>query len=202
MPRISAEQISEAVLAVGFDRASLNVVAAELGVKHGALYRYIGDRDGMMRSALVLSLERFDWPELADDWRATMHAEARAWWEFCTAHPGFVEVLAEVGTVPAPMARRSLAVAAHLWELGVEAADAALLVDLVAGTIHNEFLWTAQRSSVIDELSELPSEDLARYAEGVPDELLGVVVEQLIEDPWPWFERKLGLMLAGVTMRP
>lgn len=201
-PRISAEQISEAVLDLGFDQASLNAVAAELGVKHGALYRYIGDRDGMMRTALDLAIARFQWPEPATDWRRTMHNEALAWWDFCTTHRGFVEVLSEVGTVPPSLALRSLTVATRLWELGVEATDAVLIVDLVAGTIHNEFLWTSQRSSAIDEVNGLPDEDVARYSAGVPDELLGVVVEQLIDDPWPWFERKLELMLAGVSTRP
>lgn len=189
------------MLRLGFDQASLNAVAADLGVKHGALYRYIGDRDGMMRAALELAIERFDWPGPIDGWCDTMQAEARAWWTFCTQHPGFVEVLAEVGSVPASLAQRSLTVATRLWELGVEATDAVLIVDLVAGTIHNEFLWISQRSSAIDEIATLDDETLGRYSAGVPDEVLAVVVEQLVEDAWPWFERKLDLMLAGVSTR-
>lgn len=131
--------IADAVIDIGFANASLTAVAQHLGVGHGALYRYIGDRNGMMRAALERLTGRFEWPDLVDDWREVLWNESRAWWTLCERHPGFVTVLAPTPGMPTPMSRRSMRLAVHLHGLGLVGADSLLVVDLVTDTIHDIF---------------------------------------------------------------
>jgi len=199
--RLTRARIADAVVAVGFDRASVTAVADHLGVQHGALYRHVTDREDMMRDALALATGRYEWPAFVGDWREAVWAESRAWWAFCGAHPGFVAVLASTPGMPAPMSRRSLLLASHLSGLGVPPEDALLVVDLVVDTIHDIFHRADQRDGVIEGALSMSVEDAAALVDGVSDDVLEVVAGALIDDPWPWFARKVELVLAGVATR-
>lgn len=198
VPRLSADKIADAVLEIGFDRAQLTAVAQHLGVAHGALYRYIGDRNGMMATAMTRAVERFDWPELADDIRTVIWGEAHAWWSFCEQHPGFAEVLATTPGVPLPITRRSLAVAVHLRSLGLPSRDALIAVDFASGTIHNIFAKQAQRLAVVNQANTMSREEITQIANELPADMLAVIVDGLIEDPWPWFSQKLQVLINGL----
>lgn len=197
-PRLSAPAVAEAVLTLGFDQATLMSVAKHLGVAHGALYRYIGDRNGMMRDAMTLAVGRFDWPELVDGWQDVVWNEARAWWTFCETHPGFVTVLASVPGSPAVIARRSIAVAVHLHDLGVGGQDALVAVDFLSGTIHNIFAKQAQRTAVLDEVHTMSPDELDEVVNTIPPDMLEVMAMGLVDDPWPWFSVKLQHMIDGI----
>lgn len=200
-PRLSTQLIADAVIEVGFDRASMTAVAGHLGVAHGALYRYVGDREGMMRVALATVTSRHEWPALVDGWRDVVWNEARAWWVFCEEHPGFVTVLASTPGMPEPMASRSLAVSVHLRDLGVRVEDALVVVDMVVDMIHDIFHRASQRQGVIDRALAMPSDEFAEQVAGVPDDMLDVLASALIDDPWPWFARKVDVILDGVAAR-
>ena len=200
-PRLSHDKIADAALAVGFDAASVTSVASHLGVTHAALYRYIGDRDGMMRAALERATGDWEWPELVDDWREVLWNEARGWWAFCEAHPGFVTALASTPGMPGPMSRRTVRVALQLRTLGVASDDALIAVDLITDTIHDIFHRAAQRDGVIEGVIAMSSDEVEAHLEGVPDDMVEVIVNALIGDPWPWFSRKLELIIDGLAAR-
>ncbi len=193
--------IADAVIDVGFDNASITAVAQHLGVAHGALYRYVSDRDAMMRAALVRVTASFDWPELADDWRQVLWNESRAWWALCQRYPGFVPVLASMPGMPAPMSRRSMKVALHLHHLGLPSADALIVVDLITDMIHDIFHRASQREAVIEQALTMSPEEAAEHIEGVPEEMIEVLLSALIGDPWPWYARKLDLIIDGLDVR-
>lgn len=193
--------IADAVIDIGFANASLTAVAQHLGVGHGALYRYIGDRNGMMRAALERLTGRFEWPDLVDDWREVLWNESRAWWTLCERHPGFVTVLAPTPGMPTPMSRRSMRLAVHLHGLGLVGADSLLVVDLVTDTIHDIFHRASQREAVIDQALTMSTEEAAEHIEGVPEEMVEVLLNALIGDPWPWYAQKLELIIDGLAAR-
>jgi AcrR family transcriptional regulator len=201
VPKLSIDKIAAAVVAVGFDAASVTSVAQHLGVTHAALYRYIDDRDGMMRAALERATGAWEWPELVDDWREVLWNEARSWWKFCQHHPGFVGVLASTPGMPRPMSRRTVQVAVRLRSLGIASGDALIAVDLMTDTIHDIFHRAAQREGVIEGVITMSPEDAAEHLEGVPDDMVEVIVNALIGDPWPWFSRKLELIIDGLAAR-
>ena len=95
VPKLSADKIAAAVIDVGFADASVTSVAERLGVTHAALYRYIDDRDAMMRTALERVTAAHEWPELVDDWREVLWNECRGWWAFCERYPGFAGITPE-----------------------------------------------------------------------------------------------------------
>lgn len=201
VPKLSADKIADAVLAVGFTEASVTAVAQHLGVTHAALYRHIGDRDGMLRAAIVRLLDSWEWPELADDWRDVLWNEARSWWALCEANHGFVAALGIAPFMPLPMSRRTLKVAAHLQEFGLSANDSLMVVDLVTDMVHDIFHRSQQRRGVIEHALHMAPEEAARHIEGVGDDMVEVILGRLIGDPWPWFASKLELVLDGLTTR-
>jgi hypothetical protein len=95
------------------------------------------------------------------------------------------------------MTRRSMNVAMHLRGLGVGNRDALMAVDFLSGTIHNIYFKRAQRESVLDQISEMPPE-LAELAASLPPDMLEVIVEGFVDDPWPWFAQKLQLVIDGI----
>ena len=201
VPKLSSEKIAAAVIDVGFSQASVTSVAERLGVTHAALYRYIDDRDGMMRTALERVTAAHEWPELVDDWREVIWNECRGWWAFCERYPGFVGVLATTPGMPSPMSRRMLAVALHLNSLGLSHSDALVVIDLLWDTIHDIFHRSDQRHGVIEGVITMSADEIESHLDGVPDEMIEVVVNALIGDPWPWFARKVELVLDGLAAR-
>lgn len=201
VPKLSPDKIADAVVAVGFDRASVTSVSQHLDVTHAALYRHIGDRDGMIRAAIERALGGWDWPELVDDWREVLWNEARSWWSFCSEHPGFVAALASASFMPLPLSRRTLKVASHLQSLGFSAEDGLMVVDMVTDMIHDIFHRSRQREGVINDALTMSPEEAAMHLEGVADDMVEVILGRLIGDPWPWFSLKLELVLDGMEQR-
>ena len=197
---LSLDIIAEAVVEIGFSEASITAVAKQLGVVHGALYRYIGDRNGMMAAAVEKATSEFSWPELSGDWKAVLLDESAAWWEFCGKHPGFVGELASVGMSPS-MRRRTLEVSLHLHSCGLSALDSIMALDLIMDTIHDIFNRSKQRERVIQQILQLPQEEAAGYLDGLPDGIIEVIINALIGDPWPWFVNKLELFIDGIEHR-
>jgi len=193
--------ITAAVIELGFENASLTNVAQHLGAGHGALYRYIGDRDGMMREALERLTASYPWPELADDRREVLRNESKAWWALCTEYPGFVGALASTPGLPAAMSRRTLLLAKHLNELGVSAADAVMVVDLTTSLVHNIFKWAEQREAIIEQTLAMSVDEAMAQIEGIPDEIVGVLGTVLAGEIWPWYAGQLEIILDGLDAR-
>lgn len=201
VPKLSAAKIADAVLAVGFDQASVTAVAERLEVTHAALYRYIGDRDGMLRAGIDRLTDTWEWPELAEDWQQVLWDEARSWWALCQANPGFVSALVTTAYLPVPVSRRFFTVAAHLETFGVSPADTVMVVDLVIDMVHDIFHRARQREGVIDKALHMSPETAAMHLGGVPLELVEVVLQRVAGDDWSWFVRKLELVIDGLAAR-
>jgi hypothetical protein len=99
------------------------------------------------------------------------------------------------------MSRRMLEVAVHLNGLGLAAGDAVVVIDLLMDTIHDIFHRSDQRLGVIEGVITMSEDDVAAHLEGVPEEMVEVVVNALIGDPWPWFSRKVELVMDGLASR-
>lgn len=201
VPRLSADAIAQAVIDVGFENASLVAVAQHLSVGHGALYRYIGDRDGMMRSALERLTASYPWPALVDDWETTLWNEARAWWALCDDHAGFVATLASTPGLPPAMGARSLAVAVHLTASGVGNYDALVVTDFAVGLVHNVFHWASQRQAILDQALSMSPEDAAQRVAGVPRDMVAALADAMAGDAWSWYAAKLEFVIEGVRSR-
>lgn len=199
VPKLSVDKIADAVLAVGFDQASVTSVAGCLGVTHAALYRYIGDRDGMLRAGIDRLTGTWNWPEPADEWRDVLWNEARSWWSLCQENPGFVAALVTTAYMPVPVGRRYFTVASHLETFGISAQDSLVVVDMLTDLVHDIFHREQQREGVIDKALHMSPELLAEYLDGVPPELIEVVLHRVAGDAWWWFSLKLQLVIDGLA---
>lgn len=47
----------------------------------------------------------------------------------------------------------------------------------------------------------MSTEEAAEHIEGVPEEMVEVLLNALIGDPWPWYAQKLELIIDGLAAR-
>ena len=106
-----------------------------------------------------------------------------------------------VGELLGDFVRAHPQVAVRLRSLGLASGDALIAVDLVTDTIPDIFHRAAQREGVIVGVIAMSPEDAAEHLDGVPDDMVEVIVNALIGDPWPWFSRKLELIIDGLAAR-
>jgi AcrR family transcriptional regulator len=90
-PQLSREQIVSAALESNLDTLTLRDLASRLGVTHGALYRWISNRDDLMDMVSAVLVERIlpaDAPQ-PDEWRPWLRRLAWAMHDEFLAVPGY-----------------------------------------------------------------------------------------------------------------
>lgn len=97
----------------------MQAVASRLGVSHAALYRHVGNRDGLVELAIDRAAAQWDWAPLADDWRTCLTVHARQLYDVHDRYPGLDRAIESLGVLPAAAAARQAAVAEHVVALGL-----------------------------------------------------------------------------------
>ncbi|MGV9316885.1 TetR/AcrR family transcriptional regulator, partial [Streptomyces sp. NPDC003691] len=140
---LTTRAVAEAALAEGLADFSMPGVAARLGVSHSTLYRYVQDRDDLVRTAIGVAVEGSRWPETELPWRELLTEFADRIWELCDAHPGFAQaVLTTPGTPPA-IIERLIRYGRTLVGAGLTDREAVVSVDFVAELVLTT--WVAMR---------------------------------------------------------
>lgn len=208
-PRISRDDISRTVLAVGFDTLTFAAVREQLGVGESTLYRHAPDRDALVRMGLERALAEVTWPSLDGDWRAMLESYAHTAWRALAAHPGSATEIAR-GVVPAAMAELFIEVGAALMCAGFTAEHAVLSSDLVFDLVTDNRRATEHLDALVStagpgrEAIGADWFDGAESGEGssLPVERAALhesVRAAIASDPQEWFVSKLDVMLAGIA---
>lgn len=196
--RLTRRAVAEAVIAVGFDRATLVAVAEHLGVNHATLYGHVANRDDMVRAGAELLVERTPWPPLSDDWRATMEADAHHLWRLYRDHPGLALVVGRGPVPPRRVTERYAEVAQHLVALGFGPDAALATLELVAHLTAD----VAARESVVDtSTAEQWERWEADWSAPLDDALAAAMSERFGHTADARFALELDVMLAGIAAR-
>lgn len=172
---VDAHALADAVCAVGFERLTIEAVAAHLDTAHSALYHHVRDRDALV----VLAADRLfgvvRWPPAADGWRAYLDGCGRVASEVLEAHPGLALELTRLAMPSAVYRDQIAAMCAALESFGFGRDQAFLAVDLVMDL-------------AVDAAVRTRYQDLAypRTRDGGPN---------------PWFTEKLAVALDGIGAR-
>ncbi|MGW2547615.1 TetR/AcrR family transcriptional regulator, partial [Kitasatospora sp. NPDC001574] len=196
---LTTEAVAEAALAEGLAAFSMPAVAARLGVSHSTLYRYVRNRDDLVRTAIGLVVERSGWPDERLPWRALLGGFADALWLLCDTYPGLAPaVLSTPGTPPAIVGRLARYGAALVRD-GLTPREAVVTVDFVADLALTS--WTAMRD--LDRTTESGRTVREEHrASLVIESPLGA--ELAAEETWHgrgWFDDKLAVYLDGLAGR-
>ncbi|MEM9608078.1 MAG: TetR family transcriptional regulator [Actinomycetota bacterium] len=193
-PSLTTEAIAEAVLAVGFDRVTVAAVAEQLGVSASGLYRYIEVRDDLIAIAadyLISGPPRSD----ADNWVDLLRDECWARYHSAAEHPGVVRAIRASTRDSQAATERNHWVMRRLHELGLSAADADLVVELMIDVVDEGIANIA----VINE--RVAAEGTEAYAR-LANPLGGPFVEayrELAGDPIPRLERRIEVLICGLA---
>ncbi|MGF7022889.1 TetR family transcriptional regulator [Brachybacterium tyrofermentans] len=205
-PTIDAAAIGGAVVTVGFREVTFAAVADRLGVGQATVYRHAANRDELVRLGLEEAVSGFAWPDLTGRWDSLLRRWAVASWRAWEKHPGAVFAISR-GVIPPSIVGLADRIGGALVERGFIAADAVLAVDLV-------FDLAADNRRGVEALDTIrePGETAARGGvehgwrtapvspgpEG-QHEVRAEMVRAIRVEPVEWFERKLGVVLAGIA---
>lgn len=213
-PKINRELVLDTVLSIGFDTVTVSEVARALGVDQSALYRYVANRDAMLRDASERAFERYVWPTEATQWRAYLEEFADSLWDFLNSVPGLGLYLASARHVPKAMSITALGVTARLCSFGFAPRDAMVVVDSIADMVTQSLIMQRTLDSPAGDSATDAFEDslrtraLASIQAAAPamEDPIGFVsiVEEVLASPsddTAWWRAKLQLLLDGAAVR-
>lgn len=193
----------------GATGASLSAVAARLGVTPMALYRHVGDKDGLidlMLDAAEAEIAPTATPDA--DWRAALHGQLMAEWEMTARHPWYAE-LVHLRPPAGPHQRRRIEfVLGVLTEQGASLAEAMTCLALlhqhvIGGALQRATESAARRRQGLEEWDRFvaamePIRELAAADETTP------LLAQWLDRPSgasddERFELGLGWLLDGIA---
>ncbi|MFI6532108.1 TetR/AcrR family transcriptional regulator [Nonomuraea sp. NPDC050547] len=197
-PRITRPAIADAALAVGFDNLTLATVGERLHVSHSALYRHVTDRQELVILAIDRAMQRAEWPRPTGDWRADLRAQAWAIWRLLDAHPGLIQEFLRLTRFPSQIMVRFGAAVRLLVSCGFTPERAFLAVDTVFDLTVDVFGRGQQMDRpAADGPVRVATADA--WADGVGPEIEALMRAALNEPAATWFDRKLTLVLDGIT---
>lgn len=129
--RISREDVSEAALAIGFDKVTVKAIGQHLGVDHSSLYRHVKSRNDILVAAADLAFSTIELPEQAQHWRAFIEALADSIWELYERYPGMADLVRATDKIPPTAIRLFSTTCRTLESYGFNSHDAVLIVDSV-----------------------------------------------------------------------
>jgi AcrR family transcriptional regulator len=202
--KLDAEQIADAVIRRGFAGVAVEDVAVALGVGPATLYRYVGSRRELLAMGWDLLLTRTPWPTDDEPWDELLLAYATTLWRLSAQYPGAISELASGPVSPALM-RLYDDLAAALVRQRFSADDAVLAADSVIDLVIDHRLGVERLDALASDELTLRAELAATWSEPRSDEHLdartlvrAAMVRAIEDDPRHWFERKLGLVIAGI----
>ncbi len=220
-PRVSRDEIADAVVTVGFSTLTFAAVRENLGVGETTLYRHAPDRDHLVRLGLDLIITNADWPSLDGDWEPVLRSYACAAWNLFADHPGSAGEVSR-GVVPFGIMRLLDDLCAVLMRAGFSAENAVLACDVVFDLVTDNRRGVEHFDAVSSGSVESESENSGGENPGTPRQLLerawsgaasaseesATDVERdaihtaihgsIVAEPYAWFTGKLEVVLAGV----
>ena len=207
-PKLDVNQITDAVIRLGFAGTTVDQVADELTVGPATLYRYIGTRRQMLASAFDRLIVATPWPPTDGPWSTVCETRALALWDLFARHPGAASELAP-GPVPPAMMHLYDDLTASLIERGFTPGDALLAADTVLDlTIDHrlgvERLALARETGGLtlrDELTATWTGPAADPASTQHEAARAAMRAAIATPPRDWLEAKLDLAIAGIARR-
>lgn len=194
MPKLNRALIAQAVLRVGFEDLTTALVAQNLGVAAGGLYRYVDDRDDLVIAAIDHAFAEMPFSQAAR-WQDYLRDEAWLRWEVITAHPGMIQALRSTGRSAGATMVRYRHCADALVRFGLAAPDAFLAVDMIVDLVNDASQQHGALQSVVDEdrLDAFMQRQLENLGEQWVPVLRGIVL-----DSRAFFARKLDVAVYGL----
>lgn len=210
-PALTPDVVARAVLEVGFTDLTLVAVQKQLGVGQSTLFRYVGDRDGLVRLGLDLMMRQIDWPSLEGPWRSVLERYASTAWHVWAAHPGSASE-ASRGNLPTVIVGLSDTLSALLMRHGFTPAGAVLACDLVfdlvidnrriAEHLDQQVVGAGPSREGMAEMWRNPvsseNTDADRPTPAEHGAIHAAVIEAIHARPYDWFGRKLAVVLDGI----
>ncbi|MFE7337696.1 TetR/AcrR family transcriptional regulator [Streptomyces griseus] len=206
-PSLTRNAIAEAALAEGIAAFSMPGVAARLGVGHSTLYRYVDNRDELVRAAIDLVAERTLWPSAELPWRELLCGFADALWGACEAFPGLDEVILTTPVAPRAMVDRLSGYGGALVGAGLGNRDAAVAVDFVADLVFSSSVAMRGLDRAVPDAAGNSLTARERYQHAWARESAGphpFEAQFAAEETWHgrgWFDDKLAIFLDGLATR-
>ncbi|WP_432007139.1 TetR/AcrR family transcriptional regulator [Streptomyces parvus] len=206
-PSLTRSAIAEAALAEGVAGFSMPGVAARLGVGHSTLYRYVDNRDALVRSAIELVAERTAWPSAELPWRDLLTGFADALWGACEAFPGLDEAILTTPVTPRAMVDRLAGYGGSLVRAGLGPRDAAVAVDFVADLVFSSSVAMRGLDRTVPGPAGGSLTARESYRRAWARESAGghpFEAEFTAEETWHgrgWFDDKLAIFLDGLATR-
>lgn len=201
-PMLTHDSIIDMAIETGFDRITIVEMAQRLGVKHSTLYRYFDTRDDLVLAAADRVYSNVTWPTAGPDWRTYLTDTALVAWRLYSAHPGLVETMMALPTLPESVARNFNRVAVDLLGLGFEPVDAVGVVDVVMELTTEMFLMGRKLTVGEPVADSSVREQQVRSAVHLADDRLrDIIVRAIKNPPEEWFRHKLSLLFDGVASR-
>jgi AcrR family transcriptional regulator len=209
---VDRETIVRAAVEIGFDRLTMSAVGSRLGVRHSTLYRYFGTRDALAAAAIDQCVASVPWPEPDGDWREFLRATARSYWSLYEGHAGLALEVSTLRSTSATLVEITNRSGVALLELGFDAEDALLVVDMLGELVTQAFLGASTTRpeatteqpdpvSVVDGSRQRRVELLRPWLDHYDARLRDVVADIIVRPPVRQFEQKLELFLDGVSHR-
>lgn len=212
--RVDREAIVRAAVEIGFDQLTMSAVGSRLGVRHSTLYRYFGTRDALAAAAIDRCVGSVPWPEPDGDWREFLRATARSYWSLYERHAGLAVEVSTLRTISAAMVDIANRSSVALLDLGFDAEDALLVIDMLGELVTQAFLGASAAQpeapattegpdtvSVVDGSRRRRVELMRPWLDRYDARLRDVVAEVIVRPPVRQFEKKLEIFLDGVSRR-
>lgn len=207
-PKITRDQIIDAVLASGFSGLTIPALAQRLGVTTMTIYRHAATRSELLAMAWEKVLERHTWPDCDGPWRRLLHEHATTLWDLLADHPGAAIELSSA-VLPSRMINLYDDLSTALVDQGFAVFDAILAVDTIIDlTIdHRRGIETLMQTVDNDKSISLYEKIRASWISS--DETMTpqrkevrTTFNMAIEaPPREWFHKKLALILDGLALR-
>jgi len=202
----------DAVLEIGFDRATTSAVAERLGVDQSTLYRHIASREDMLDAAVDVAASRAVWPEPGDDWAQYLRECARAVWTMLSSAPGLAQRLRGTTTAPESLAAQAYRVVEYVHRrLGISVREAALIVDTIGDMTVDSYLTVAsldRRMGGERTLRDVALSAIETAGPSAQDSALAAEYLDALRDamgspgaPSSWWLDKVELVIDGVRHR-
>lgn len=209
---VDRDAIVRAAVEIGFDRLTMSAVGSRLGVRHSTLYRYFGTRNALAAAAIDQCVDSVPWPEPDGDWREFLRATARSYWSLYERHAGLAVEVSTLRTTSAAMVDITNRSSIALLDLGFDAEDAVLVVDMLGELVTQAFLGAAaaqpetttegpDTGSVVDGSRQRRVELMGPWLDHYDARLRDVVAEVIARPPVRQFEKKLEIFLDGASRR-
>lgn len=205
-PKVTKQQIADAVVAEGFAGLTMPAVAQRLGITTMTLYRHTPTRAELLAMAWNHVLDQHTWPSHDLEWRDLLRRHASALWDLLAEHPGVVTEMSSA-VLPERMADLFDDLAVVLVEQGFTAEAALLAVDTVIDMTLDHRRGVENLAQPIEGSTMSLREQIGTLWESDGDEpsprhqVRQAMSRAIGDDPGVWFGRKLDLILDGIAAR-